>query len=97
VQSDLVVCYDVLQYLDDRDAARALLNLHRLTRAALYVSALTREDWRENCDRQRSDGNVHLRSGQWYRRRLKRNFNHLGCGVWLRKDLTALQWDLERA
>ena len=39
--SDLVICYDVLQYLDDRAAARAIANLARLTRAALYVSALT--------------------------------------------------------
>src|ERR1700735_4386053 len=39
--SDLVVCYDVLQYLDDREASRAIANLKRLTRAALYVSALT--------------------------------------------------------
>src|ERR1700730_8719754 len=48
---DLVVCYDVLQYLNDRDAARAVANLARLTGAALYMSALTREDWRENCDK----------------------------------------------
>src|ERR1700743_2918317 len=41
--ADLVVCYDVLQYLDDRDAARAIANLARMTRAALYISALTRE------------------------------------------------------
>lgn len=95
--SDLVVCYDVLQYLDDGDAARAVANLSRLTRAALYVSALTREDWRDNCDRSRTDGAVHLRSGGWYRRRLKRNFRYLGFGVWLRKDVTAILWDLERA
>src|ERR1700682_2321493 len=48
---DLVICYDVLQYLDDRDAARAIANLAKLTTAALYISALTREDWRDNCDR----------------------------------------------
>jgi len=53
--SDLVVCYDVLQYLDDHDAARAVANFARLTRAALYVSALTREDWRANCDRTLTD------------------------------------------
>src|ERR1700730_16749757 len=29
--SDLVVCYDVLQYLDDHDAARAVANFARLT------------------------------------------------------------------
>lgn len=94
--SDLVVCYDVLQYLDDRDASRAIVNLAKLTRAALYVSALTREDWRENCDRSRTDRAVHLRPGDWYRRRLQKRFNYLGFGVWLRKDVTAILWDLER-
>ena len=95
-QSDLVVCYDVLQYLDDRDAGRAIANLAKLTRAAVYLSALTREDWRENCDRTRTDGAVHLRPGDWYRRRLSRRFTYLGFGVWLRKDVTAILWDLER-
>jgi SAM-dependent methyltransferase len=94
--SDLAVCYDVLQYLDDRDAARAISNLKRLTRAALYVSALTREDWREHCDRGRTDRSVHLRDGDWYRRRLRRNFRYLGFGVWLRKDTSAILWDMER-
>jgi trans-aconitate methyltransferase len=93
---DLVVCYDVLQYLDDRNAARAIANLARLSRAALYVSALTREDWRDNCDRSRTDRAVHLRSGDWYRQRLKRHFRYLGFGVWLRKDVTPLLWDMER-
>jgi 2-polyprenyl-3-methyl-5-hydroxy-6-metoxy-1,4-benzoquinol methylase len=95
-QSDLVVCYDVLQYLDDRDAGRAIANLAKLTRAAIYLSALTREDWRENCDRTRTDGAVHLRPGDWYRRRLSRRFTYLGFGVWLRKDVMAILWDLER-
>lgn len=94
--SDLVICYDVLQYLDDGDASRAIVNLAKLTRAALYVSALTREDWRENCDRVRTDRAVHLRPGDWYRRRLRKRFNYLGFGVWLRKDVSAILWDLER-
>jgi SAM-dependent methyltransferase len=94
--ADLAVCYDVLQYLDDRAAARAIANFRRLTRAALYVSALTREDWRDNCDKSRTDRAVHLRSGDWYRRRLKRHFRYLGFGVWLRKDVTAVLWDMER-
>jgi trans-aconitate methyltransferase len=94
--SDLVVCYDVLQYLDDRDAARAVANLAKLSRAAIYVSALTREDWRANCDQTLTDRAVHLRSGDWYRRRLRRHFNYLGFGVWLRKDVAAILWDLER-
>ena len=60
---DLVVCYDVLQYLDDHTAARAIANLGRLTRGVLYLSALTARDWRENCDRTRTDREVHLRDG----------------------------------
>ena len=93
---DLCICYDVLQYLQDRVAAQAIANFAKLTRAALYVSALTREDWRENCDRTRTDRSVHLRSGGWYRRRLRRKFRYLGFGVWLRKDVTAMLWDMER-
>ena len=94
--SDLVICYDVLQYLDDDQAGRAIVNLATLTGAALYVSALTREDWRTNCDRSRTDRAVHLRSGEWYRRRLRKRFNYLGFGVWLRSDVTAILWDMER-
>ncbi|HEV7612027.1 MAG TPA: class I SAM-dependent methyltransferase [Steroidobacteraceae bacterium] len=94
--ADLVVCYDVLQYLDDGAAALAIGNFAKLTRAALYVSALTREDWRANCDRSRTDRSVHLRSGSWYRRRLQQRFNYLGFGVWLRKDATAILWEMER-
>ncbi len=96
VPGDLAVCYDVLQYLDDRDASRAIANFAKLTRAALYVSALTTEDWRDNCDRTLTDRSVHLRSGDWYRRRLQKRFNYLGFGVWLRKDVTAILWDMER-
>jgi len=93
---DLVVCYDVLQYLPDAQAARAIVNLSKLTHAALYVSALTAEDWRENCDRNRTDRAVHLRSGTWYRRRLKKFFRYVGFGIWVRKDVTAILWEMER-
>lgn len=92
---DLVVCYDVLQYLNDRDAAAAVANLGRLSRAAIYVSALTREDWLHNCDRSRTDRAVHLRPASWYRRRLQRHSRYLGFGVWLRRDVTAILWELE--
>ena len=92
----LVVCYDVLQYLDDPCAARALANLARLAHEAIYLSALTVEDWRHNCDQTLTDRAVHLRPADWYRRRLARKFRHVGFGVWVRKGAHASLWELER-
>jgi predicted TPR repeat methyltransferase len=92
---DLVVCYDVLQYLDDRAAVRTMANLGRLSRVALYFSALTLEDWRENCDRSRTDSAVTMRPAAWYRARLRNNFQYLGFGVWIRKTRRIIRWALE--
>ena len=106
---DLTVCYDVLQYLDDRTAARAIANLGRLTRGVLYLSALTARDWRENCDRTRTDRDVFLRDAAWYshapaqefppeRRRLlgaaRRAADHLGNGN--RRNLTRARYPSAR-
>ncbi len=95
---DLVVCYDVLQYLGDRDAARALANLARLCRGALYFGALTQDDWQDGAaDRQRSDRKVRMRPAAWYRTRLGRHFDEIGAGVWLRRGASASLWTLEAA
>jgi SAM-dependent methyltransferase len=92
---DLVVCYDVLQYLDAKTASRAIANLGKLCRGVLYFSALTRLDWEFNCDTQRTDPNVHLRTGHWYRTRLRRHFCEAGAGFWLKKDAPFTIWELE--
>jgi SAM-dependent methyltransferase len=92
---DLVICHDVLQYLDDRTAARAIANLGRLSRGAVYVSVLTERDWRQAADQSRTDDSVFRRSGDWYRRRLRRIFRHVGGGVHLRRDLDPILWELE--
>jgi SAM-dependent methyltransferase len=92
---DLVVCYDVLQYLDDRAAARAMANLGRLSRVALYFSALTLEDWLRNCDRSRTDSAVNMRPAVWYGARLQRNFYYYGLGVWIRRTQAIHRWALE--
>jgi len=94
---DLVVCYDVLQYLDDKTAQRALANMGRLCRGVLYFTALTLNDWKHTCDRERTDSDVHIRSGDWYRRRLARNFRAVGAGFWIRKDSPITMWELETA
>jgi SAM-dependent methyltransferase len=94
--ADLVICYDVLQYLEDDDARRALANLPNLTRCALYFSALTRADWRHNCERSRTDSSgVRIRTGSWYLQRLRRHFEFLGYGVWVRRDVGLIRWELE--
>ncbi len=93
---DLVFCHDVLQYLDDRTATRALTNLGRLSRGVLYFSVLTAVDWRRNADRSRTDSGVHLRPAAWYRTRLLRHFRHLGGGVLVRRGFDPLLWELER-
>jgi SAM-dependent methyltransferase len=94
---DLVICHDVLQYLSDREAARALANLARLCRGAMYFSVLTVEDWRRNADRARTDSGVWLRPAEWYRSRLLRSFRPLGGGLLARRGYTPLLWELERA
>jgi SAM-dependent methyltransferase len=93
---DLVICHDVLQYLPDREAARALRNLSRLCQGAMYFSVLTAEDWRRNADRGRTDSGVWLRPAAWYRSRLGRHFRPLGTGMLARRGFAPLLWELER-
>lgn len=93
---DLIICYDVMQYLSDEEAVSALNNLRRLCRGALYFHAPTIEDWRHNADRTCSDAQIRLRATSWYRARLARNFRHVGCGVHVRRGVSVMQWELEK-
>jgi 2-polyprenyl-3-methyl-5-hydroxy-6-metoxy-1,4-benzoquinol methylase len=94
---DLVICYDVLQYLSPKEAKRAIANLARVCRGALYFGALTLEDWRDNCDQTRTDRIAGLRPGAWYRRELARTFRPIGCGIWLKRELRLTLWNLDAA
>lgn len=96
-QYDLVVCHDVLQYLPDPEAEKALENLAKVCRGALYFLALTREDWRENCDQSRTDGEVYLRSARWYRQRLGKHFRDAGGGMFLARRAGFITWSLHAA
>ncbi len=92
---DLVICQGVLQYLDDDTAARAIANFGRLCRGALYLEALTKLDWQQNCDRSVTDGNVHLRSGDWYRSRLATDFQDCGGSVFTARRAGVPLFELE--
>lgn len=94
---DLVICHDVLQYLDSKAADRALRKLAASTTTALFFSVLTREDWQENCDQRLTDSNAHLRRAEWYRRRLARDFRNAGGGLYIRRDSDVVLYALEHS
>lgn len=93
---DLVICTDVLQYLNDRQAARALRNLTTATKTVLFFDALTSLDAAHTVERATSDLEVFLRPGEWYRERLSRGFVQAGAGLWVRKSGTVVLHELER-
>lgn len=93
---DLVVCMDVVQYLDDRRAARALQHLTAATKKVLFFDALTIHDAAHTVDREATDMDVHIRSGEWYRSRLSRGFVQVGVGLWVRKGSDLVLHELER-
>ena len=94
---DLVICRDVLQYLDDGEAERAIENFGRHCHGALYFDALTREDWEENCDQSRTDGDCYRREGTWYRSRLVPKFICVGGGVFVARRAGVVLFELDRA
>lgn len=94
--ADLVVCNDVLGYLDDRSCAKALGNLAAVADGALYLGVLTREDL-ELCDSERTDSSQIARPLRWYRRRLEPHFLPVGGGLYLKKPVHVTVWNLERA
>ena len=92
---DLVVCQGVMQSLDNRSAAAALANVSSWTDGALYLEALTRRDWDENCDQSVTDGDVYLRSGSFYRRHLREHFQDCGGGVFCARRAGVSLFELE--
>ncbi len=93
---DLVICTDVLGYLSKGECETAIRNLARLTRTALYLSVLTRDDLGV-CDQAHTDMRQKLRWASWYREHLSRHFVSVGGGLFLKKPLTLPVWRLERA
>ena len=95
---DLVICQGVLPYLSAADLQLALRNLGRLSRGALYVEAVTREDYeRETLDEALTDPRLFRHRAQLYRRGLADGFKTLGGGVWLSHKAEAPLFELESA
>ncbi len=94
--ADLVVCHGVLQYLSDADAKKAIQNLARHAEKALYLEAVTKEDWQQNVDQVLTDGEINLRRASWYRKQLSPYFDSAGGGIFLPKHSPVVLYELER-
>lgn len=95
---DLVICQGVLPYLNPADLQRALRNLGRLTRGALYLEAVTREDYEnDTIDETLTDPRLFRHRAQLYRRGLAEHFSQLGGGLWLSAQAEVPMFTLETA
>ncbi|MFT4243348.1 MAG: class I SAM-dependent methyltransferase [Acidovorax sp.] len=95
---DLVICQGVLPYLTPGDLQAALRNLARLCRGALYLEAVTREDYEQGTiDEELTDPRLFRHRAALYRRGLDAGFIGLGGGVWLSRRAEVPLFTLERA
>jgi 2-polyprenyl-3-methyl-5-hydroxy-6-metoxy-1,4-benzoquinol methylase len=95
--SDLVVCQGVLPYLGAAEARRAIANLANLCRGALYLEAVTTDDFRAGViDRGRTDAGMQLRSRAFYLRALAPHFVPVGGGVFVARAAQVPLYALER-
>jgi hypothetical protein len=84
-ESDLVICRDVLRYLDDVNAAKAIRRLARKCRGVLYVHVITKED---EIDEEASDMSGFFRPASWYRTRFRdAGFRDCGMGLFVSKKM----------
>lgn len=95
---DFVICQGVLPYLSPPDLQRALANLGSLCRGALYLEAVTREDYeRDIIDEDLTDARLLRHRAELYRRGLSRHFRALGGGLWLSRRAQVPLFELECA
>jgi hypothetical protein len=94
---DLVICQGVLQYLPDPDVAPAIANIAAMSKGLVYIEVTTRADLRERCDRTRTDFDIHVRNGSYYRGILVKHLVSIGAGLWWPKDRPLPFYELEMA
>jgi 2-polyprenyl-3-methyl-5-hydroxy-6-metoxy-1,4-benzoquinol methylase len=94
---DLVICQGVLPYLSAKQARAAMGNLAELCRGALYLEAVTKEDFEEGVvDEKRTDASMQRHSRAFYRRGLDPHFVAAGGGVFLARSANVPVYALER-
>jgi len=94
---DLVVCQDVMQYMDADEAERSFNAMAAVCRGALYFDVPTSDDIDDGLlDMRKTDRKIHVRSAAWYRKRLGRHFENAGGGVFISARARAVLLALER-
>jgi SAM-dependent methyltransferase len=94
---DLVICQDMLQYLDAREVRRSVETIARLCRGALYLDVPTKDDFDAGVlDTRHTDGNIHVRTARWYRRVVAPYFYSGGAGVFIPNNSRTVVLGLER-
>lgn len=95
---DFVICQGVLPYLSAADLKRALHNFASLSQGALYIEAVSHEDWeRDILDETLTDPRLFRHRAELYRRGLSQGFTELGGGIWLQRDAEVPLFELECA
>lgn len=95
---DLVICQGVLPYLSPADLKQALKNLGQLSRGALYLEAVAREDYeRDIIDEDLTDPRLFRHRAALYRQGLSASFSELGGGLWLSRKSQVPVFELECA
>jgi len=93
---DLVICQGVLPYLSPQDLKRALRNLGTLGQGALYVEAVTLEDYaRGVLDEELTDARIFRHRAEVYRRGLAQHALEMGGGIWLSRRAQVPVFSLE--
>ena len=85
----------MLQYLDDQAARSAIKNLAKATKHILFFEVPTKNDLRNNVDRDVTDFEIYSRTGLWYRNELTKYFKQAGAGLWVAKSSTIVLYELE--
>ncbi len=94
---DLVICQSVLQYLDDESARRAIAVIGQASSGLVLIEAPTVADRVEVIDHERTDLDIHWRTGDWYRSLLDAHLLEIGGGLWASRSLPIPFFELERA
>lgn len=94
-QYDLIVCQGVMQYLPDPDIAPAIANIAAMAQGLVFLEILTRADLRERADKTRTDCDVHVRNGSYYKGIISKHLITVGGGLYWPKQLEAPFWELD--